>query len=121
MNYYDGIALMLLVIGLLLTNISIQHTRIRKALEARQPAASQVFREQVEHLCRTRYAVKPVPRGPLRKPGDRVRAKHNAGFHAGATGTVVFQEPAGFRCWIERDGSDSPVWYHNGELEDAPA
>lgn len=47
--------------------------------------------------------------------GTRVRVK-NGKFSGGALGTVVFQEPAGGRVWVERDGAGSPVYYWNDEL-----
>lgn len=54
---------------------------------------------------------------PVFEPGDRVRVTGRAGFHRGATGSVVFQEPNEQRCWVMRDGASSPVYYFNYELE----
>lgn len=54
---------------------------------------------------------------PIFQAGDKVRAKDTAGFHRGANGEVVFQEPSGKRCWVLRDGASSPCFYYNYELE----
>ncbi len=49
--------------------------------------------------------------------GQRVRANLKAGFHKGAEGVVVFQEPCGGVLWVRRDGTDSPVFYYLEELD----
>ena len=48
--------------------------------------------------------------------GDRVKVRMDAGFHKGATGEINFIEPNG-KCWITRDNSGGPVYYHPEELE----
>ena len=47
--------------------------------------------------------------------GDRVQVLESAGFHRGAMGEIVFIEPMG-KCWVIRDNSGSPVYYHPEEL-----
>ena len=49
--------------------------------------------------------------------GTRVRANSRAGFHRGAEGSVVFQEPAGGKLWVQRDGAMGPCYYWNDELD----
>ena len=61
--------------------------------------------------------VVPEEDTPIFQVGDRVRVNDTAGFHRGATGEVVFQEPSGKRCWVLRDGASSPCFYYNYELE----
>lgn len=53
---------------------------------------------------------------PTYAPGSRVRVRGNAGFHRGARGVVVFQEPNNQRCWVVRDHTTSPVFFYNHEL-----
>lgn len=48
--------------------------------------------------------------------GQRVKATRG-NFHQNAEGVVVFQEPHGGRVWVQRDGTDSPVYYYAIELE----
>jgi len=62
-------------------------------------------------------ATLPRRMGPRRVEGERVLATTSAGFHVGAVGTVVFQEPSGHRCWVLRDGTSSPCYFYNYELE----
>lgn len=51
--------------------------------------------------------------------GDRVAATRSAGFHPGAHGVVVFQEPNPVgKVWVLRDGASSEVFYYPHELED---
>lgn len=51
--------------------------------------------------------------------GQRVVALDHAGFHRGARGAVMFQEPAGgpaCKVWVLRDGASSEVFYYDHEL-----
>jgi len=50
----------------------------------------------------------------LLPPGTRVKSN---GFNRGAIGTVVFQEPAGGKVWVLRDGADGPCYFWNPELD----
>ncbi len=49
--------------------------------------------------------------------GTRVKVRNNSGFHRGAQGETVFQEPAGGKVWVWRDGSGGPCYFFNEELE----
>lgn len=63
-------------------------------------------------------AAPPVPRGRRFSKGVRVVASSHAGFHTGAHGFVIFQEPNTIgRVWVLRDGAQSEVFYYPHELE----
>lgn len=72
-------------------------------------------------VVRTNYAdFRPDPTIAVFAAGDRVSVKRDAGFSAGAAGTVRFQEPfpdKTRRCWVQRDGTESVTWFYNHELE----
>jgi hypothetical protein len=49
--------------------------------------------------------------------GDIVRANQYAGFHQGAEGVVMYQEPNGGRVWVRRVGTDADVFYWTDEID----
>ncbi|AVH85268.1 hypothetical protein RsoM2USA_340 [Ralstonia phage RsoM2USA] len=50
------------------------------------------------------------------KRGDRVLVNNKSGFSKGSRGTVEFVEPVE-RIWVLRDGSSSPVFFYDYELD----
>ena len=50
------------------------------------------------------------------KRGDRVLVNNRSGFSKGSKGTVEFVEPVE-RIWVLRDGSSSPVFFYDYELD----
>ncbi len=72
--------------------------------DLRQIEADKAYENSL-NFCETRIAA-----------GSRVKVRSNS-FNSGAEGVVVFQEPAGGRVWVWRDGSGGPCYYWNHELE----
>lgn len=70
-----------------------------------------LLEEVKQEQNRRRFSDRKVP------VGQWVRANGKAGFHRGAEGRVVFQEPSGGILWVQREGTGGPCWYHIDELD----
>lgn len=57
-----------------------------------------------------------APNHKVFERGVRVLVRNTAGFHRGAKGIIEFVEPNG-TVWVVRDGSNTPCWYKQEELQ----
>lgn len=57
-----------------------------------------------------------APNHKVFERGVRVLVRNTAGFHRGSKGIIEFVEPNG-TVWVTRDGSNTPCWYKQDELQ----